>query len=73
MNSLATWRVVNPAQEDYTPFLETMKEESTLSMVVVGQQGSLLGERSSTTNERERERERWVNDFWDFGDDVSRF
>ena len=35
MNSIAT-AVVNPELEDYTPFLETMKEESTLSMVVVG-------------------------------------
>ena len=72
MNSLATWRVVNPAQEDYTPFLETMKEESTLSMVVVGA-ARLLVRRKIFHHQRERERERWVNDFWDFGDDVSRF
>jgi glucose-6-phosphate 1-dehydrogenase len=40
-NSLATERVVNPAQEDYIPFLETKKEESTLSIVVVGASGDL--------------------------------
>ena len=76
MNSLATWRVVNPAQEDYTPFLETMKEESTLSMVVVGAARLLVRRKifhHQRERERERERERWVNDFWDFGDDVSRF
>ena len=57
MNSLATWRVVNPAQEDYTPFLETMKEESTLSMVVVGA-ARLLVRRKIFHHQRERERER---------------
>ena len=36
VNTLAIGCVVNPALEDYTLFLETMKEESTLSMVVVG-------------------------------------
>ncbi|KAL4598653.1 hypothetical protein ACB092_11G073900 [Castanea dentata] len=40
-NSLATERVVNPVQEDYIPFLETVKEESTLSIVVVGASGDL--------------------------------
>ncbi|KAK4594308.1 hypothetical protein RGQ29_018116 [Quercus rubra] len=40
-NSLATERVVNPVQEDCIPFLETVKEESTLSIVVVGASGDL--------------------------------
>ncbi|XP_075647160.1 glucose-6-phosphate 1-dehydrogenase, chloroplastic-like [Castanea sativa] len=40
-NSLATERVVNPVQEDYIPFLETVKEKSTLSIVVVGASGDL--------------------------------
>ncbi|KAM4071278.1 hypothetical protein ACB094_11G050100 [Castanea mollissima] len=40
-NSLATERVVNPVQEDYIPFLQTVKEESTLSIVVVGASGDL--------------------------------
>ncbi|XP_050279714.1 glucose-6-phosphate 1-dehydrogenase, chloroplastic-like [Quercus robur] len=40
-NSLATERVVNPVQEHYIPFLETVKEESTLSIVVVGASGDL--------------------------------
>ena len=34
MNTLVIGCVVNPTQEDYTPFLETVMEESTLSMVV---------------------------------------
>ena len=36
VNSIAIVCVVNPTLEDYTPFLETMKEDSTLCMVVVG-------------------------------------
>ena len=66
MNSLATWRVVNPAQEDYTPFLETMKEESTLSMVVVGA-ARLLVRRKIFHHQRERERERERDELMIFG------
>ena len=57
VNSIAIGCVVNSALEDYTPFLETMKEESTLSMVVVGA-ARLLVRRKIFHHQRERERER---------------
>ena len=73
MNSIAIVCVVNPALEDYTPFLETMKEESTLSMVVVGVARFLARRRIFYHQQERGRRDRWVNDFRDFGDDVSKF
>ncbi|KAE8075514.1 hypothetical protein FH972_014223 [Carpinus fangiana] len=40
-SSPVTERVEKPTQEEYIPFLETDKEESTLSIVVVGASGDL--------------------------------
>ena len=40
-SSPVTERVQKPTQEEYIPFLETDKEESTLSIVVVGASGDL--------------------------------
>ena len=65
MNFIAT-AVVNPKLEDYTPFLETMKEESTLSMVVVGA-ARLLVRRKIFHHQRERERERERDELMIFG------
>ena len=56
MNSLAIGRAVNLVQEDYAPFLKTMKEEATLSMVVVGAVRFLV-RRKIFHHQRERERE----------------
>jgi hypothetical protein len=41
VSSLVTERVEKPAQEEYIPFLETEKEEPTLSIVGVGASGDL--------------------------------
>ena len=72
MNTLAIGCVVNPTQEDYTPFLETVMEESTLSMVVGATR--FLARRKIFHHQQERgRRDRWVDDFRDFGDDVSKF
>ena len=73
MNSIAIGCVVNSALEDYTPFLETMKEESTLSMVVVGVARFLARTKIFYRQQERGRRDRWVNDFRDFGDDVSKF
>lgn len=40
-SSVVTERVEKPAQEEYIHFLETEKDESTLSIVVVGASGDL--------------------------------
>ncbi|KAG7984940.1 hypothetical protein I3843_04G186000 [Carya illinoinensis] len=41
VNSLTTERIENPAQKEYIPFLETEKDETTLSIVVIGASGDL--------------------------------
>ncbi|XP_041007024.1 glucose-6-phosphate 1-dehydrogenase, chloroplastic-like isoform X1 [Juglans microcarpa x Juglans regia] len=41
VNSLTTEHVENPAQKEYIPFLETEKDETTLSIVIIGASGDL--------------------------------